>query len=323
MIARTLLSLILTFCSLSCASRAGRRQAVSPAAVPIIMSRQVRNAVDAGEGDLAARALRRKLAAEPHNREVRLRLAAHYAALGHGELATEHYRLAAERFPDDAEVHVLLARTLRGLRMSGEAAVCLEGFIERNPQAPADVFSWAGILRDESGDLPSGEQAHRRALALAPGTASMHNNLGYNLLLQGRAEQAAAEFRRALALEPRSVLARNNLGIALAADPREAVLHWQSVSDPATAHSNLAAIMIEKGQYEEARKELSIALGYRRDHPAALGNLRLLSELDGRPAAVPLQEHQSFWAKFAAVMRKALWEPVPESPERIDQAALR
>ena len=48
--------------------------------------------------------------------------------------------------------------------------------------------------------------------------------------------------------------------------PREAVANWQSASDPATAHNNLAAVWIEKGNYPEARKELDLALGYNRAH---------------------------------------------------------
>ena len=51
----------------------------------------------------------------------------------------------------------------------------------------------------------------------------------------------------------------------------QAISNWQTASDPATAHSNLAAVWIEKGNYAEARKELVIALGYNRTHPAALG----------------------------------------------------
>ena len=46
-------------------------------------------------------------------------------------------------------------------------------------------------------------------------------NLGYNLLLQGKNEEAAAEFRRALVLRPDSQTARNNLGLAMAARPEE------------------------------------------------------------------------------------------------------
>jgi hypothetical protein len=54
--------------------------------------------------------------------------------------------------------------------------------------------------------------------------------------------------------------------MALAETPTEAVLHLQSISDPATAHSNLAAMLIEQGKYADARKELDLALGYNKAH---------------------------------------------------------
>ena len=60
----------------------------------------------------------------------------------------------------------------------------------------------------------------------------------------------------ALKLNPASQMARNNLGIALANSnaTAQAVANWQSTSDPATAHNNLAAVWIEKGNYPEARR---------------------------------------------------------------------
>jgi Tfp pilus assembly protein PilF len=147
-------------------------------------------------------------------------------------------------------------------------------------------------LRDDAGHYPEAEKAYRAALSNTPKLAYLHNNLGYNLLLQGRAKEAADEFREALALEPHSRLANDNLGLALLAQwktdeqPKEALLRWESVSGPATAHNNLASVLMEQRRYTDARKELEIALSYQKDHQAAAANLRLLSELDGRPATV-------------------------------------
>src|SRR5207302_1362823 len=126
----------------------------------------------------------------------------------------------------------------------------------------------------------------------------LHNNLGYNLLMQGKNGEAVAEFREALKRNPASLVARNNLGIALARQDasREAVANWQSVSDPATAHNNLAAVWIEKRNYVAARAELEIALGYNRNLAAALKNLELVSRLDGNPAAIPVKRGESGWA---------------------------
>jgi Flp pilus assembly protein TadD len=48
-------------------------------------------------------------------------------------------------------------------------------------------------------------------LALDANRSSLHNNLGYNLTLQGKRGEAAAEFHRALAIDGNSEIARNNL----------------------------------------------------------------------------------------------------------------
>lgn len=291
--------------AVACSQRVatGPRGAAPPGGVAATMQRQVRNAVDAGDGDLRVRALRQRMAAEPENLPVRLELAQYYEQLGYPELAAEHYRLACSRFPDAAEPHSRLAQSLRMAAAPREAIELLEGWLTKHPEGPADLYAWLGILNDEQQRWPQAERAYRAALALEPNRSPLHNNLGYSYLLQGRQGEAAAEFRRALELEPRSEIARNNLGLALAADPREAVRHWQSAGGPAAAHTNMAAVFIEQGRYAEARRELAAALAAQRNYPAAMENLRLLSDLDGRPPEVRLPAASTFWARLWAALR--------------------
>jgi len=286
--------------SLGCAhKRPYAPKAAAPSGVLSTFQRQVSNAVDAGEGDLALAALRRRLAAEPGNLQVRLALIRRYREAGLPELALDYARIGTERFPDSADMQVEMARALRALGLRAEAAEALERFFRRNPQLSPDVPAWLGILRDELGQWQQGEAAHRAALALAPARDDLFNNLGYNLLRQGRRQEARQMLERALALNPGSKTARNNLGLALAAEPAPALEQFQKVADPATAHNNLACTLIEQGRYAEARKELEIALGYNRNHPAALANLSLLSELDGQAAAVgPGGRPPGRWARF-------------------------
>ncbi|MEZ5352050.1 MAG: tetratricopeptide repeat protein [Bryobacteraceae bacterium] len=279
---------------------AKRRQPMDPqsitaqTAVARATRRQVRNAVDAGEGDYLARQLRARLAADPADLDARLELASHYEAAGFPDLALEHFRLAADRFPQDEQVAIRLARSLRSQGFAADGARSLGRFLEANPDASFTAWSWAGILHDEAGLLIDGEEFHRQATYRAPTAyAFLHNNLGQNLQHQNRPADAAAEFRRALRLEPRSEIARNNLAIALSSDLREALLHMQSVADPTTAHNNLAAVLIEQGRYREARVELNLALGYQPGNAAALRNLAILSELDGLPAVFKSKQRAS------------------------------
>jgi Flp pilus assembly protein TadD len=195
-----------------------------------------------------------------------------------------------------------------------EALESLAAFLKSHPQTAPSYLSWMGILHDESGEWTLGEPAHRRAIELAPGEDSLHNNLGYNLLMQKKSEEASAEFREALRLNPASQVARNNLGVALAtSNTQQAIANWQSSADPATAHSNLAAVWIEKGNYAEARKELNIALGYNKTHPAALKNMELVSRLDGNPATIPAKSSDSRWERWKTGFKRLWVGPLADS----------
>ena len=250
-----------------CSSCVQQNHVAKAPPAPTVWERQVRNAADAGDGDVALKALRNRIAAEPNNVAARLDLAAAYRERGYHEVALEVCRLAVERFPQSVEAQFALVRTLFEMKRPADAVAALEA----HPRQTSEYYSWLGLVLDSTGAWPAGESSHRKAVELAPAQEAPHNNLGYNLLMQKRDADAAAEFREALRINPSSALARNNLGLALAStDTAQAVSNWQAASDPATAHNNMATVWIEKGNWEEARKELAIALGYNRSHPAAL-----------------------------------------------------
>jgi Flp pilus assembly protein TadD len=231
-----------------------------------------------------------------------MELAGAYILSGFPDMAVEHYRAAASRFPESAEVVIQLAKTLRIMQLPDESKATLEQFIARSADPSPEVLSWLGILQDQAGEYALAEKSYRAALEKQPGSDLLHNNLGYNLLLQGRNQEAAAEFRRALEIAPGSVLARNNLGLALASDPQDAMLSRQSVDDRASAHNNLAAMLIEKGNYADARRQLELALGYKNDHQAALKNLDIVSELDGGATALSWPLANAFWRRFLYIL---------------------
>lgn len=286
------------------ASGCVRQQRTLPPGTPAAASktvweRQIQNAKDAGDGDYELRVLRERVEGDPASVPARLELARAYQQRGYTEVALEICRLAAARFPESSEARLGLVRALHDANRRAEAIEAAEAYVAEHPQAPAEYHSWLGILRDESGEWTRGEPHHRQALALAPGLDALHNNLGYNLLMQKKSGEAAAEFREALRLNPGLQVARNNLGLALAEmNSAEAVANWKSGSDEASAHNNLAAVWIEKKDYAQARKELEIALSYNRSHPAALHNLELVSRLDGKPPTIEGKPADSRWERF-------------------------
>lgn len=301
----------------------------APAAQPAQVSafdRQIRNARDAGDGDYQLRTLRERVAAEPDSIPARLELAKAYRDRGYPDVALEICRLAAARFPASGEVELALVRSLHELKQRNEAIISLQAFLKAHPQNGAEYYSWLGILWDEAGELSTGELSHRQAVALAPNADYLHNNLGYNLLEQKKNAEAAVEFREALRLNPSSQFARNNLGMALAGEnqPAAAVASWQAAGDPATAHSNMAAVWIEKGNYPEARKELALALSYNGSHPAALKNLELLSRLDGNPATLPGQHavlDGTRWQRWKTGFKRLFIGPLEDSQKEAAESA--
>jgi tetratricopeptide (TPR) repeat protein len=286
-----------------------RRVVVAPP-VPTVWERQVRNATDAGEGDYVLKTLRARVAAEPESVPVRLELAKAYRERGYPEIALEVCRLAVARFPESADAQYALVQTLFELKRPDEALATLAA----RPRDSAEYHTWVGLVRDSAGAWEAGEPAHRKAVELSPAQDVAHNNLGYNLLMQKKHAEAAAEFREALRLNPASQVARNNLGLALASsDTAQAVSNWQAASDPATAHNNLATVWIEKGNWAEARKELALALSYNKSHPAALRNVALLSQLDGKPSELQAQSEETRWGRWKAGFKRLFVGPLNDS----------
>ena len=319
----TAVSLFGCACTHTVVTRSGVPIPATPAAQPAPVSafdRQIRNARDAGDGDYLLRTLRERVAAEPDSVGARLDLAKAYQERGYPDVALVICRLAAARFPESAEVELALVRLLHELKQDSEAVAGLQAFLKQHPQNGPEYYSWLGVLWDEIGELPTGELAHRQAIALAPAVDYLHNNLGYNLLRQRKPAEAAAEFREALRLNPASQFARNNLGLALAGQNQasEAVASFETGADAATAHSNLAAVLMEKGNYAEARKELALALSYNKQHPAALKNLELLSRLDGNAATLPGAPAGAAdrWQRWKSGFKKLFVGPLEDSQKK-------
>ncbi len=300
---------LLFMLSWGCARRSAAVPVATPPGSQQTIARQVREAKLAGEGDPAVRILRQRLAANPDSLDLRLELAGHYEKSGVPDLALEHVRLARRLAPSRYELAAEEARLLLKQELPEEAAKTLEPLMG-NPGIPPTVPAWLGIALDESGDLAAGEQAHRAALALAPEDDAVLNNLGFNLLRQNRPEEAIRVLEAALRVNRENSLARSNLARAMSAraaesDSSGAVAHWSVALDPASAHNNLAASLIERGDYAHARKELEAALAIERNHLAAWNNLRLVAELDGKPVSAPANVNPGLWRRFTAFWKKA------------------
>jgi tetratricopeptide (TPR) repeat protein len=69
-----------------------------------------------------------------------------------------------------------------------------------------------GVSGDPKGDLERADELESKALALDPDYTWAHDLKGHILRMQGRNEEAVAEFERALALDPSNADADGGLG---------------------------------------------------------------------------------------------------------------
>jgi Flp pilus assembly protein TadD len=249
------------------------RNAISPdAALRNIFQHQTRGAFNPLTDDQRIRTLRARTDAA-----ARLELATIYENYRRDDDAFEQYAAALNSTPSE-QAALGLARTARATIRTIEAIPLLEAFVQKHPSA--NSWNELGLLYDASANLKAGEIALRQAVTLDADSDRLHNNLGYNLLLQDNADAAESEFRRALELNPKSATSRNNLGVVLArrGDLAGALEQFQSAADPATAHNNLAVVLLEAGQYERSRQELVKALAIRHYFAPALANFKLVQE---------------------------------------------
>lgn len=115
----------------------------------------------------------------------------------------------------------------------------------------------------EASDRDRAVQAYERAIALDPGFAAAHVNLGCLLHALGRIEQAERVYRDALTHCPDHALLHFNLGVALedGRRPEEAAIAYESVlrldAGFADAHYNLARLKELGGQRQDALRHYS------------------------------------------------------------------
>lgn len=141
---------------------------------------------------------------------------------------------------------------------------------------------------------PSGEDAGpigqlERAVALEPGRAQLHFELGVALHRAGRLGEALAAYEKALALEPRMVGASYNAGLVNQSAGRleqaEASYRRALEVSPryADAANNLGNVLLDSGRLLEAEQSYRRALEIDPDHVDAHSNLICLIDLiDGR-----------------------------------------
>jgi serine/threonine-protein kinase len=206
-------------------------------------------------------------------------------------------------------VQALLGQFFQRIGLPEEAIV----FLRRAQQQHPDDF-WLnhdlGYALMEKTHPPQPAQAlsyFRAALALRPGSAGVHFNVGNALLTQGDAAGAAVCFHRAIELEPNYAAAHSNLGTAL--------IKQNDTAGATAAYRRATKLNPNNAAYHY---NLGIALRSQGDLAGAIASFRRSVELNpgNADALVDLGEAlqlEGDLASAAAVFRRAA-KLQPEDP---------
>lgn len=180
---------------------------------------------------------------------------------------------------------VAIASMLQGGRLQDAERAC-SSLLARSPRIPA-ALHLLGLIREQSGVAPGGEELLRQSIALDPANLEFQLNLAQLLRRRGRLEEAESVLRSLLATAPTLRAARQMLALTLAdqgrhADgEREARTLIKNGADDADAWSLLAYTLGNQSRFEEAEATYHQALQRDGRHALALHNLgAMLSRLE-------------------------------------------
>jgi arylsulfatase A-like enzyme/cytochrome c-type biogenesis protein CcmH/NrfG len=192
--------------------------------------------------------------------------------------------------PQNMELKVRLGGLLADSDASEQALELLNEVLRLQPQR-SDAWIFLGIAHFRRGEFGKALAAYEKALALEPGSASAHNNLGtlyLTLFLQRKSQDFLAKaldsFHHALDRNSRMESAYNGRGTAykFSGKNEEAIADWKKAIelnpgfiDP---YFNIGIAYLETGRPKEALHYLNTCLARHADRlsPAELDRLRRL-----------------------------------------------
>ena len=223
---------------------------------------------------------RRVIALEPGLAEAHRNLGVALLEAGERDAAIVCLRTAIELRPEFAGAITQLARALTAAGRAAEAIPHYERLLARNPRFET-LDEYATLLAG-LGRYEASARCYRGAIALAPGYARLHANLGHVLHCLGDFRSAIEHSRRAIELDPQLPEAQLHLGNSLIAlnvlYEAEAAYRagLEIAPDHAALHTAHAMAQRALGRIEDAEKSTRRALALR---PGAADTLALLGSL--------------------------------------------
>ncbi len=190
--------------------------------------------------------------------------------------------------PESLRVRVNLAQAYHEAGEVARARAAYEEVVRRWPNArdTADALNNLGNLDRDAGRLAEALAAYDRALVLHPAHVAARNGRALALQALGRVDEAERELEAALAIDPGSATTHSNLGnlyfrrddVARARDAYLAAVRLDP--EHADAHNNLGSAYVRLGERALAEREYREAL---RLDPGSTGAARNLAIVAGAP----------------------------------------
>ena len=236
---------------------------VQPAVTAGLLMNRAKIALDAGNVEIARKALSDLLAAEPENAEAQAVLARSEAIAGDFAKAEAMFqKLASSSDPRKARAaKIQHAVMLIGLGRSAEAERELRRLLEE--KGNAEAYYHLGLALDRQGKTRQALTAYGTALSKQADYAPALNNAGQCSLKLGKIDEARAFFEKAAAADPERAEPRYNLALVLDTLGRreEALVALRAAAgvDPTDVMSRweLAKRASNDGRIDEARERLA------------------------------------------------------------------
>jgi tetratricopeptide (TPR) repeat protein len=192
--------------------------------------------------------------------ETHRRVAMEYRRLGVLDMAHGHLTKAAELAPDDAAVFDGLARVWRDLGCPDRGFADAARAVYLAPSWPV-AANTLGTLFEASGRPDAARRWYRRALEIDPHASYALNNLCYAAITASRPD-AVTVCRRALAQAPDSQRVRNNLGLAYAArgELDKAREQFDASVDAQAGPYNMGIVYLSRRQFKKATESFDAAV---------------------------------------------------------------
>lgn len=235
-----------------------------------------------GDHQLASVYYRTVLNKDPASTPARLGLAQTTLETGDYNAAKTLLDAILRVDPDSVPALMMRGRTLRELGKLDAAIADFSHSREKAPNNSAVLTELAMTFDRIPERISEAEPLYRKVLELSPDSASARNNLGFNFLLQGRAEEAATILSGALALDAKNSRILANLATAylLLGNKNKALQLFKQTVDEAEAYNNIGYLYMTQSRWDEAETALRKALELRPRYYARAGaNLARLQEL--------------------------------------------